>query len=264
MQFKHLTANPDLPNTAFLEVYPESDEDSYHVLVTPEFLADLEDLKQYRIRMGENVTGDSYLISRKVGPRTKRTQEGREKLADPKQLKMATKGIRDRMFKLSKRCGLDLERLQPSHGIRKAGNTAARNARVDKDFKEVLMGHVSGLDSTYYDISTSESKRELSVEYSKALDSLTLNDTARVKLLQKQLEGQPTAEELMRLVAGMQAQIDSMLNPQNRPSHITRAETPYEMVNVAAIQSPPLSESMKKQREIVAKAQAFVSQKRPR
>ena len=206
MQFKHLEPNQDLPNTAFLEVYPDSAEHSYHVIATPEFLADIEELKQYRIRMGENVTGDSYLFSRRIGPRTRRTQKGRDMLANPEALKMTTKGIRDRMFRLSKRCGLDLERLQPSHSIRKAGNTTARNCRVDKDFKEVLMGHISGLDRTYYDISTSESKRELSVEYSKVIDSLTLNDTARVKLLEKRLEGQPTVEELQKRIASLQLQ----------------------------------------------------------
>lgn len=50
MRFEDLTPNRDLPDTSFLSVYPDSERDNYHIVVTEEFLRDLQDLKDLRER----------------------------------------------------------------------------------------------------------------------------------------------------------------------------------------------------------------------
>jgi hypothetical protein len=174
MRFEHLISITDIDGGFyFLRVYADSAEDFYYVVVTPEFMTDLNELRELRERWGEKITPQSYLLCPKFGPHCKR---------DPKKpMRVSEDGLRGRMRKLMKKCGLDESRLQPNHSMRKAGNTAGKNADMDKEFKEMLMGHSCGLDDTYYDIENPQSRKEIVVEYMKAVDALTINNENRLK-----------------------------------------------------------------------------------
>lgn len=166
LQFEHLRPIPELPGYSFMRIYADSAEEFYYVLVTPEFLADVQALKEYRERWGEKVTGKSYIICQKP-----RRLWGKRPLGED--------GLRSRMRTLAEEAGVDLTNIQPNHGMRKAGNTAMKNAHVDKDFKEMLMGHSTGLDDVYYDVDNPESRKEIVVEYMKAIDTLTISEEVR-------------------------------------------------------------------------------------
>jgi len=172
LRFEHLTKIPEYPELQFLTVYPDSADESYPVLVTPEFLHDLEDLKELRQRWGEKITPKSLIFCPKFGPHSKR-------LKNPQPV--TVESLRGRMRRLATVAGVDLTNIQPNHGMRKAGNTAAKNAHMDKDFKELLMGHSTGLDDVYYDIENPRSRRELVSEYLKAVDMLTISEENRLK-----------------------------------------------------------------------------------
>lgn len=183
-QFENLLPIPELPGFYFLKVYADSAEEFYYVLVTPEFMADLQAMKEYRERWGEKITGKSYIICQK-----------------PRRLwgsgPLSVDAIRDRMRKLADKAGVDLSNIQPNHGMRKAGNTAMKNAHVDKDFKELLMGHSTGLDDTYYDVENPESRKEITVEYMKAVDTLTISDEHRLKRENIQLKAEVKGKDMV-------------------------------------------------------------------
>jgi integrase len=185
-RFEHLLPIQELAGFYFLKVYPDSADDFYYVVLTPEFMGDIENLKQYRERWGEKITGRSYLLC----------QKDRRMWGNP----LGEDTIRGRMRRLARKAGVDLSNIQPNHGLRKAGNTAMKNAHVDRDFKELLMGHSCGLDSVYYDVENPESRREIAMEYMKAVDSLTVSDESKLKReLEKaneKLKQVPTIEEL--------------------------------------------------------------------
>ena len=172
MQFEHIMPIPEFPDFHFLKVYADSAEDYYYVVLTPEFMTDLEELKATRERWGDRITPRSYLFCPKFGPHTKRY---------PRPAPLREDAIRRRMRRLALKVGLDLERLQPNHGLRKGSNTVMKNAHVEKDFKELLMGHSTGLDDTYYDVENPRSRKEIVIEYMKAIDDLTINDENRYK-----------------------------------------------------------------------------------
>jgi len=184
--FEHLLPIPELPGFYFLKVYPDSAEDFYYVVLTPEFMTDVQALKEYRERWGEKITGKSSLLC----------QKNRRLWGNP----LGEDTIRGRMRRLARKAGVDLSNIQPNHGLRKAGNTAMKNAHVDKGFKELLMGHSSGLDDVYYDVENPESRREIAMEYMKAIDSLTVSDESRLKReLEKaneRLKQVPTIEQV--------------------------------------------------------------------
>lgn len=66
------------------------------------------------------------------------------------------------------------------HSFRKFFNTALMNADVHPNFK-LLMGHSIQLDEVYYDKGSDKSRAKLLEEYSKAIDSLTINEENRLR-----------------------------------------------------------------------------------
>ena len=118
------------------------------------------------------------------------------------------------MRKLAEEAGVDLTHIQPNHGMRKAGNTAMKNAHVDKDFKEMLMGHSTGLDDVYYDIENPESRKEIVVEYMKAIETLTISDEHRLKKeviqLQDKLKDSLNIELIQQSLVARELEMDSV------------------------------------------------------
>lgn len=201
LKFEDMHPIPELPGFNFLKVYADSANASYYVVVTPEFLASIEALKDYRERWGEKVTGKSFLICQK-----KRWPRQVEPVSED--------AVRDRMRKLALEAGVDITNIQPNHGMRKAGNTAMKNARVDQQFKEMLMGHSTGLDDVYYDIENPESRKEIVIEYMKAIETLTISDEHRlvreVFQLQEKLKEGPKLEAIQQSLVTKDLEINAM------------------------------------------------------
>ncbi|MGA9152939.1 MAG: tyrosine-type recombinase/integrase [Candidatus Nitrosopolaris sp.] len=172
-------------------VYPESKDSVYATLVTPEFLASLDEYLKYRKSQGEKVTGESWLIRDKFATFSKKTN---------KPTPPSNKSINKQMRFLVRKAGLPLEDLQPDHSLRKFFNTALMNSDVAYTFKELLMGHSVKLDNVYYDKDSEKSQQKILLEYMKAIDALTINDEYRLKKkiveYEEKLKDVPKVEQL--------------------------------------------------------------------
>jgi integrase len=125
-------------DVGIVTVYPESKDSVYATLVTPEFLASLDEYLKYRKSQGEKITAESWLIRDKFATFSKKTN---------RPTPPSGKSIRKRMRFLLRKAGLPLEDLQPDHSLRKFFNTALMNSDVAYTFKELLMGHSVKLDN---------------------------------------------------------------------------------------------------------------------
>src|SRR5215469_9726566 len=172
-------------------VYPESKDSVYAALVTPEFLASLDEYLKYRKSQGEKITGESWLIRDKFATFSKKTN---------KPTPPSNKSINKQMRFLVRKSGLPLEELQPDHSLRKFFNTALMNSDVAFTFKELLMGHSVKLDNVYYDKDSEKSQQKILLEYMKAIDALTINDEYRLKKkileYEEKLKDVPKVEQL--------------------------------------------------------------------
>ena len=172
-------------------VYPESKGSVYTTLVTPEFLASLDEYIIYRKSQGEKITAESWLIRDKFATFSNKTN---------RPIPPSDKSIRKQMCFLIRKAGLPLEDLQPDHGLRKFFNTALMNSDVAYTFKELLMGHSVKLDNVYYDRDNEKSQQKILLEYMKAIDALTINDEYRLKKkiveYEEKLKDVPKVEQL--------------------------------------------------------------------
>lgn len=133
-------------------VYPESKDSVYVSLVTPEFLASLDQYLNYRRSQGEKITSESWLIRDKFATFSKRTNK-------PKPISVNSSNKQMRF--LLRKASLPFEELQPDHSLRKFFNTALMNSDVTYSFKELLMGHSVKLDNVYYDKNNEKSQQKI-------------------------------------------------------------------------------------------------------
>jgi hypothetical protein len=167
-------------------------KDSVYVsLVTPEFLASLDQYLDYRKSQGEKITVESWLIRDKFATFSKRTNK-------PKPISVYSSNKQMRF--LIRKAGLPFEELQPDHSLRKFFNTALMNSDVAYTFKELMMGHSVKLDNVYYDKGSKKSQQKILLEYMKAVDALTINDEYRLKKkiveYEEKLKDVPKVEQL--------------------------------------------------------------------
>jgi integrase len=172
-------------------VYPESKDSVYVALVTPEFLASLDQYLKYRISQGEKISTESWLIRDKYATFSKKTNQPKPP---------SVESINKQMRFLLRKAGLSFEELQPDHSLRKFFNTALMNSDVAYTFKELLMGHSVKLDNVYYDKENEKSQQKILLEYMKAIDALTVNEEHRLRKqiveFEEKLKDVPRVEQL--------------------------------------------------------------------
>ncbi|MGC2573009.1 MAG: tyrosine-type recombinase/integrase [Candidatus Nitrosopolaris sp.] len=178
-------------HVGIVTVYPESKDSVYATLVTPEFLASLDEYVKYRKSQGEKITDESWLIRDKFATFSSKTNRA---------IPPSVQAINKQMRFLVRKAGLPLEDLQPDHSLRKFFNTALMNSDVAYTFKELLMGHSVKLDNVYYDRDNEKSQQKILLEYMKAIDALTINDEYRLKKkiveYEEKLKDVPKVEQL--------------------------------------------------------------------
>jgi integrase len=178
-------------DVGIVTVYPESKDSVYAALVTPEFLASLDEYLKYRKSQGEKITDESWLIRDKFATFSSKTNRA---------IPPSVQAINKQMRFLIRKAGLPIEDLQPDHSLRKFFNTALMNSDVAYTFKELLMGHSVKLDNVYYDKDNEKSQQKILLEYVKAIDALTINDEYRLKQkiveYEEKLKDVPKVEQL--------------------------------------------------------------------
>ncbi len=172
-------------------VYPESKDSVYVALVTPEFLASLDQYLKYRKSQGEKINAESWLIRDKFATFSNKTNK-----PNP----TSVKSINKQMRFLLRKAGLPFEELQPDHSLRKFFNTALMNSDVAYTFKELMMGHSIKLDNVYYDKNNEKSQQKILLEYMKAIDALTIHNEYRLRKqivdYEEKLKDVPRVEQL--------------------------------------------------------------------
>jgi integrase len=188
-----------------LTVYGDSKKARYVTLVTPECMSTIHEYLEYRKRQGEKLNERSPLIRDKYAIYSKRINLPK----CPKE-----QAINAQIRHLIKKVNLPFEELQPDHAARKFFNTVLVNSKVDGKFKELMMGHSVKLDEFYYDENSEESRKQIMLEYIKAVDALTINDEFRLRReissYEDKLKSVPRVEQLQEQLASKIIEQDSI------------------------------------------------------
>jgi len=134
---------------------------------------------EYRTKQGEKLTDQSYLIREQFN------------INDLEQIRNKSRGISTGTLKIMLhtlliKAGLrTVDHINPhkqkevarAHGFRKFFTTQLVNCKVNPEIREMLLGHKIGLASCYY----RPTQEEMFIEYSKAIDKLTINPANRLK-----------------------------------------------------------------------------------
>lgn len=184
-----------------LKVYSSSDRSRYVTLLTPEAMDAVETYKKWRQEKGEKITADSPLVRDKFDVFSKRRNM-------PEPLKPTA--VHKVILRLARTSGIVGEDLAPNHSFRYFFNTTLTNLDVSHDFKRVMMGHRSGLESIYYKADMPQSREKLLQEYLKAVDALTINEEFRLKrevaTLKQELDSAPQKDQVASLLRTQQEQ----------------------------------------------------------
>jgi integrase len=129
LKLKHLTRLQQENNIGLLSVYPESKDDRYNAIITPECMASLNGYINYRRKQHEKITEESYIIRDKFATFSKNTNRSKP---------VAEQTINKQIKFLLRKAGLPYEQLQPDHSFRKFFNTCLMNSDVAYSFKELL------------------------------------------------------------------------------------------------------------------------------
>ena len=204
IKLKHLKRLQD-NSICVLTVYADSKAERYDTLVTPECMTEIQEYMEYRKKQGEKVSDESYIIRTKFATFSRATNR-------PKPL--VEQAINKQMKILLKKAGLSFEELQPDHSLRKFFDTTLMNSDVVHSFKELLMGHHLKLDNVYYDRHNERSREKIVLEYTKAVDSLTINEEHRLKKKISEYENKlrevPKVEQLQAQLAHRVIEEDSI------------------------------------------------------
>jgi integrase len=211
LNIKHLKKLQQENNIGLLTIYPDSKNDRYNALLTPECMAVLDEYFEYRKKQHEKITDDSYIIRDKFSTFSRTTNKSKP---------LSEQTINKQMKFLLRKAGLQYEQLQPDHSLRKFFNTALMNSDVAHSFKELLMGHSVKLDDVYYDKDNELSRQKIVVEYMKAVDALTINEEYRLRKKVIEYEGKlkdaPKIEQLESHLANKIIEQDAIKNQLER------------------------------------------------
>lgn len=86
-------------------------------------------------------------------------------------------GIRTRIKRTENQMGIPRKDVMLAHGFRKFFNTKLVSARINPLIKEMLMGHHTGLEESYY----RPMEEDIKAEYEKAIPFLTIDPSQRLK-----------------------------------------------------------------------------------
>jgi len=148
-----------------LTVY-EGDREEYFTFITPECKKVIDDYFDIRLRHGEKLNDDSYLI---------REQFDVKNPGKPRPVKTLT--IQRRLIDMSKRLGMRNNQVPIAHGFRKFFTTMLIKSNVKAEIRLKLEGHSIGITEHYW----YPSEEEMYAGYEMAIDNLTIDPTNRLR-----------------------------------------------------------------------------------
>jgi hypothetical protein len=190
MQIGVGSRNPQQQQVYKAFIYGRSRKDRYYTFLTPETYHAINEYMEYRQRFGEEIKKTSPLIREQFDVRFTEAANNPRKLSLPGLSKLIERALTNAGLYDNKKDDKDKDKDHPTrtNGFRKFAITAMKKADVDFSDREYLVGHkVSrGLDVNYD--RTSEEDRLL--EWSKAIDNLTINQAYRLKKKLQKIEGE--------------------------------------------------------------------------
>ncbi len=165
------------------------EEDEYFSFISPEAFRELEKWKEYRIKAGELVTKESWVMrniwnTKKgytrglISAPIKLQSEGVKRLVEDA---LWTQGLRKKLESGKKR-----HEFQTDHGFRKWFKTRCELAGMKPINIEKLIGHSIGISDSYY----RATEHELLEDYLKAIDFLTISSENKLVLENQQMSRQ--------------------------------------------------------------------------
>jgi len=151
-----------------LTVY-ENDNDEYLTFITPECKKAIDNYLDMRLRYGEKLTDNTYLIREQF--------DIRDQFQIKKARQITRNAIRWMLTDITKRCGVRTLGVPIAHGFRKFFTTQLIQSKINPEIREMLLGHKIGLASAYY----RPTIEQMYEEYEKGLDSLTINEENRLR-----------------------------------------------------------------------------------
>ena len=148
----------------------EKDSEEYFTFITTECNKAVDTYLDMRLRYGEKLGDESYLVREPFDLRNP---------GKPKQFKK--NAIQYKIYDLCRRCGINKKDVSVAHGFRKFFTNQCVKSKVNPEIREMLLGHKIGLMSSYY----RPTEQEMLEEYEKAEDNLTIDPSNR---LRKELE----------------------------------------------------------------------------
>jgi integrase len=179
VKLKHLE---DKGQVYKVKVYPGEPEE-YFTFTTPECKDSLDRYFAFRKRNGEAIVPDSFVFVQQYNriQRIRARAYAKGSLENLLQDWLINCGIRQVDPLAAKFKRKEVPRL---HGFRKFFTTQLVNARINPEIREMLLGHKIGLASAYY----KPSEEDILQEYSKGIDSLTIDPANRLRKKVEKLE----------------------------------------------------------------------------
>jgi integrase len=178
-----------------ITVYANSPNDRYTTFCTPEAAKAIDEYLDLRKRYGDNLDdGNSYLFIKNFNKMYSVSYVARTNLIDKRPITASAihAYIVDRLIESGLRtihsfstasnnnrfsqASLHKNELHPCHSLRIFAITNMQRSKVDKTIREMLVGHSTGLDKSYY----KPQDDEILQEYLKAVDNLTINNENRL------------------------------------------------------------------------------------
>ena len=181
-----------------ITVYENTNEE-YYTFCTEECGTACEEYWKYRERSGEKLEKNSPFIRKQFDMND---LEQTRKESQPIKLNTLNKILDLHLQRSGLRTVDHLEtkrkEVARAHGFRKFFTTQLVNSKLNPEIREMLLGHKIGLSSAYY----RPTEEEMLSEYSKAIDSLTINPENRLKreLVHEKEKNTETSKILARLV----------------------------------------------------------------
>jgi integrase len=182
----------DLDNQK-LTVY-SGDREEYFTFITAECKKAIDNYLDMRLRYGEKLTDDSYLIREQFDVRC----PGKPKAYN-------RKSIQTKLYDLCKRAGIDKKDIPLVHGFRKFFTGQLINSNVRSEARLKLEGHSIGITDHYW----RPTEQEMYFEYEKAVDNLTIDPAQRLRKKVETLTIEKSKADLaLTLIAEMKERID--------------------------------------------------------
>lgn len=179
-----------------ITVYANSPRNKYYTFCTPEAARAVDEYLELRRRYGDPLTPESYLFIRQFDKLTSKLVLDKRPVgtgaltkvvvtsliaAGLRTINKMPSGQNKNVSQIKSMSAPHKNELHPCHSFRIFCITNLQRSKVDKTIREMLVGHSTGLDKSYY----KPQDEEILEEYLKAVDNLTINNEHR---LQKQLD----------------------------------------------------------------------------